>query len=163
MSPIELSWTAKKQRTFMTELIVGLQWVGWPWMCKLIFLPKIFKFLAKRWKRKMMKTPGGLVGLNQVLPKSLSPLCRAASSKLPSFRFPALPAENPQNSMRIRIWLASCYNLHLNSKNSIFGIPQKINCFRAKCHLVSEYWSQWNWCFRASFLLYEQFSLWQVW
>ena len=34
---------------------------------------------------------GWLVGLNQVLPKSLSPLCQAASSKLPSFRFPALP------------------------------------------------------------------------
>ena len=31
------------------------------------------------------------LGLNEVLPKLLSPLCQAASSKLPSFRFPALP------------------------------------------------------------------------
>ena len=47
----------------------------------------------------MMK--GRLVGLNQVLPKSLSPLYQAASSKLPSFRPPALPDANPKNSIQI--------------------------------------------------------------
>ena len=46
-----------------------------------------------------MGMKGRLVGLNQVLPKSLSPLYQAASSKLPSFRLPALPAANPKNSI----------------------------------------------------------------
>ena len=42
----------------------------------------------------MMTMMGRLVGLNQVLPKSLSPLRRPASSKLPSLRPLALPGAN---------------------------------------------------------------------